>query len=422
MSFKEFTQFFQKAEDDKQFQNTQQAKKPSTLYTTHSSQTLIKKPAAGLLQTKSRPEMTDKKPADSIHKMKASMHFPVSSGLKNTNMVRDKLIKAKQAVFFTDKPQQHFRSVSPVYAFADKLKKTETPSSGARPETRASQIQTLRGALENKMKIISTPNAVKSVKESASFLSPSKRLLEAVKRNDFEEALNLVSKENEEIDVNITGENDWTALHFACWTGNIKMVNLLFYNRADLNAVARNGVTPPMVCCSKGNHKLLLHLITLKADLHTTDANGNTLLHYAAKSGSVECVKILISKKITDIYEKNVDGKAAIDVCKTIEMRMIFENSAKLLELELAEKCIKISSVDSENFCMTPGQMNTKRLKTESTDLSHSNSDLGPKDFAVHALIGKGSFGEVYLVERLTDGLLFAMKVLQKSTLIRKSS
>jgi serine/threonine protein kinase len=35
-------------------------------------------------------------------------------------------------------------------------------------------------------------------------------------------------------------------------------------------------------------------------------------------------------------------------------------------------------------------------------------------------LLGKGSFGEVYLVEKINSKVLYAMKVLQKATLKSK--
>lgn len=37
---------------------------------------------------------------------------------------------------------------------------------------------------------------------------------------------------------------------------------------------------------------------------------------------------------------------------------------------------------------------------------------IGPSSFIVHGLIGKGSFGEVYLVQRKGGSNVFAMKVL----------
>ena len=43
---------------------------------------------------------------------------------------------------------------------------------------------------------------------------------------------------------------------------------------------------------------------------------------------------------------------------------------------------------------------------------------VGPDDFIVHGLLGKGSFGEVYLVEKKDTGVPYAMKVLHKSKIM----
>ena len=40
------------------------------------------------------------------------------------------------------------------------------------------------------------------------------------------------------------------------------------------------------------------------------------------------------------------------------------------------------------------------------------------EDFNVKKVIGKGSFGKVFLVEKRSDGLLFAMKSIRKDILI----
>ena len=43
-----------------------------------------------------------------------------------------------------------------------------------------------------------------------------------------------------------------------------------------------------------------------------------------------------------------------------------------------------------------------------------SQPRIGPEQFVAHQLLGTGSFGEVFLVERAQDRKLLAMKVLSK--------
>lgn len=54
-------------------------------------------------------------------------------------------------------------------------------------------------------------------------------------------------------------------------------------------------------------------------------------------------------------------------------------------------------------------------VHTEAGSENMQPNKVGPSHFKVHALIGRGSFGEVYLVEQLNTNQLLAMKVLQKS-------
>jgi len=52
----------------------------------------------------------------------------------------------------------------------------------------------------------------------------------------------------------------------------------------------------------------------------------------------------------------------------------------------------------------------------------NSDQSIDPNSFKVYGLIGKGGFGEVYLVEKKDTQLLYAMKVLDKSKIISKTS
>ncbi len=43
---------------------------------------------------------------------------------------------------------------------------------------------------------------------------------------------------------------------------------------------------------------------------------------------------------------------------------------------------------------------------------------VGPANFIAHQLLGTGSFGEVFLVEKISNSKYFAMKVLTKSKIM----
>ena len=78
------------------------------------------------------------------------------------------------------------------------------------------------------------------------------------------------------------------------------------------------------------------------------------------------------------------------------------------------ERKLEISHHDSSS---------TSRSDCNSESTVNSETEkLGPHHFMVHSLIGRGAFGEVYLVERKDTGKFFAMKVLDKDKIMSKYS
>ena len=69
--------------------------------------------------------------------------------------------------------------------------------------------------------------------------------------------------------------------------------------------------------------------------------------------------------------------------------------------------------------------MSSSSLNTSNSDSDMSNNivdeeKIGPNSFIVHSLIGKGSFGEVYLVEKKNTKTCYDMKVLHKTKIMSK--
>lgn len=342
----------------------------------------------------------------------------------SSEAIPEKSFKTKQTPFFPDKFVTSVnRSLSPGFQFAAPRKKTQ-PSTFKLGEDRKVSLtgicSQLKGSVAEKSKINIVSSKASLIERGGA--EGGRELIDAVKSQNFENILNILSREEDLYHlVNSRGENSWTPMHFACWLGNLNLVNLLYYNQADLNATGRDGVTPVMVCCLKGNLKLLKHLITLRVALDQTDEHGNNLLHYAAKSGSLECLEALLDTYKLDVLHKNSDGKAPIDLAKLREIKTaLIQASNRDTEINEA-RFIQISSVKNENFFQLDSNKKLiGTMETDSTSRSRELEEVGPKDFVIHAQIGRGSFGEVYLVERKTTGMLYAMKVLYKNKIIRK--
>ena len=53
-------------------------------------------------------------------------------------------------------------------------------------------------------------------------------------------------------------------------------------------------------------------------------------------------------------------------------------------------------------------------------DPNYSSQDICIDDFQIIKVIGRGSFGKVYLVQKKDDGNVYAMKSLKKDMVLRK--
>ena len=276
---------------------------------------------------------------------------------------------------------------------------------------------------------------VSSLKKSQK-LPPQKKVdlefISCVKHNKMDKCLDLISPERKiKANLNAAFENDWTALHFACWKENYKIVSLLLLNGADVNKVARNDLTPLMVACSIGNDKIVRILLNAHADTKPRDGGGNTSLHYAAKSGVISCIKILVQDHLkVNFKNKNNIGMTPLDLAPNKECKEFLLKQERLKEQREHETLVRIHKYRKENFALLRGERKLELSHHDSSSTSRSDCDaessttdserLGPHHFMVHSLIGRGSFGEVYLVERKETGGFYAMKVLDKDKIISK--
>lgn len=85
--------------------------------------------------------------------------------------------------------------------------------------------------------------------------------LSCAQKNEAEKCLQLLSLPVQEhfgpgAQINCQDKNGWTALHHACWNENLKFVNILLYNDAEVNIKDSGGMTPIYLSVSKGNAQI----------------------------------------------------------------------------------------------------------------------------------------------------------------------
>ena len=101
-----------------------------------------------------------------------------------------------------------------------------------------------------------------------------------------------------DLDINTTGLDRFTALHFAVDEGHMEIVNELLKAGADVECRSSFERTPLHLAAIRG-WGLLMNLLN-KALPNVTDFDGNTPLHYASQFGHRECIIYLLKERDAD--------------------------------------------------------------------------------------------------------------------------
>jgi hypothetical protein len=322
-----------------------------------------------------------------------------------------------------------------------------------------------------------------------------RKLLVLAKKGDrdgFLEVLsNIYKQEGQKTKINFCDESGWTALHYACDEGNLKIVEILIKMNIDINVKTVNKKTPLHLACEKGYFDISRVLIENGAILTVLDDEKNNCIHLTSQRGHYELLKYLL-EKLPQADLKNIYGKTPFDLAKNDKVKQLlneylgkknhhfhkitihnaptkFANELILNKNKLQDKFLegyygddnkerklthttskKLTSVYSAKSTTTGSQFSNKlKEKTQSNkkipllktntdfiisssseymsnntsddNLSQDEEKITPGNFICHALLGKGSFGEVYLVERKNIKQLFAMKVLSKDKIMAQN-
>lgn len=218
-------------------------------------------------------------------------------------------------------------------------------------------------------------------------------------------------------------DKDRTFLHYAVYRGKKEIVELLINSGCEVDARDYKGRSALHYAVANMKIKVIQDLVENGAQVNGVDLDGKTPLHYAALGGYGEIVFKLLcmgaNPNIADNYGMNPLDYCTDKVCEeTIKTsfggkhadtgRMMFSGRKLCNSLyDRRRDLLYYAASSGETRCFANVNLN---------DENCGEGEISHKDFIIHDILGKGSFGEVYLVEKRDTGQLYAMKVFSKKS------
>lgn len=278
--------------------------------------------------------------------------------------------------------------------------------------------------------------------------SMNERLWEAIEQNDLGLVKNLIDKKKHgglAAHANAKGLNDWNALHMAASDGlaDICTVLLDMGDHTDVDARTSMNRTPLHLAVLHNHLEVAKVLILNKADINAVDNEYNTSIHYASMQGFPLLCKWLLMND-PNLTVKNHLERTPMDLSLNSEIFQIFLDYSGVKQIPIYKtpySRILISSTLLHNSredhinnillkAANPPRLRDLQTFNDRPKLQQFNatrgikeliipgSKVGPKDFKALCQLGKGSFGEVYLVEKKDTGVQYALKVLRKDKVL----
>ena len=235
-----------------------------------------------------------------------------------------------------------------------------------------------------------------------------------------------------------------TALHFACLHNQLAIAELLLKSGADANAqILVTKRTSLHIAFRNGNMKAAQLLLKYRADLLRKDVEGNTPVHYlwmqegdklALKEGvglvcgRREYKEALKIRNKEGVLPSEMKRRGCDSARRSESAQLRRKNVNRTLEdLSSAKKAIqRKASPNIADLCTATTEIGSDVFSSEvccavDADLGSDYPHRTLDSYNILKLIGKGSFGEVFLVEDKVTKCLFAMKIIQKAKIMSQN-
>ena len=202
----------------------------------------------------------------------------------------------------------------------------------------------------------------------------NRELLIISKKGDKEKLLELLSFN--QININFQNENGWSALHFACDEGNLKIVDLLIKSKIDLNLKNIEKKTALHISVLRGYFDITKLLLENGANINVKDNEKNLPLHICASQGHDELLNFILEKNPIGIKEKNLFGKTPLDMA-------VKESTKTIINKFLNQKknnIIKITDKNKNNI--SPKLNNNNNNSNNITNHKYNQSNNNKNQFS----------------------------------------
>ena len=166
--------------------------------------------------------------------------------------------------------------------------------------------------------------------------SKNRELLLISKKGDKEKLLELLS--SKQININFQNENGWSALHFACDEGNLKIVDILIKSKVNLNLKTIEKKTALHISVLRGYFDISKLLIENGAKINLRDNEQNLPIHICASQGHDELLNFLLEKNSSGIKIKNLYGKTPLDLANKESTKEIIKKFLDIKKKNISDK------------------------------------------------------------------------------------